>query len=149
MADCYTLFSEVVPALTAAERAWAEQVLGDGSPAALADAGVDPAAVDADDDWPGFGWSVIDAGLWVYSDGSGSVAHVTAFVRAFLARFRPGDGWRLAWAETCSKPRPGQFGGGAAFVTAGGVEFCSAHGWLDDRERRFRSAGRPFGAEPA
>jgi hypothetical protein len=56
--------------------------------------------------------------LWLYSEGYGSIDQVVCLVRKFLKRFRPNDVWTLTYAATCSKPRVGEFGGGAVIVTA-------------------------------
>jgi hypothetical protein len=40
--------------------------------------------------------------------------------------------WGFAWAETCSRPRPGEFGGGAFVLhfADGSVDSVSLSGWL-------------------
>jgi hypothetical protein len=115
MADYYQMFSEVIPAITAAERAWIEQMHScDQEPQpTLTEAGFDVQALDLDD-WPGFEWEFIEANsqLWLHGDDYGNVSHVGEFVRMFLARFRPNQSWQLTWAELCSKPRISEFGGG-------------------------------------
>jgi len=142
MADNYRLFSEVLPALDADQQAWAAKVLGieGGDPAALAAASIDSAGIDADD-WPGFSWRVLhpSGDLLLYAEESGEVAHVAAFVRTFLARFRPADSWQMTWADTCSKPRVGEFSGGGVFVTAAGVRFLIPQDWLDQLQAEFRA----------
>ena len=56
--------------------------------------------------------------LWFYAEESGSPDNVAWLVQKFLKRFRPDQCWSLTYAATCSKPRVGEFGGGAVFVTA-------------------------------
>jgi hypothetical protein len=139
MADNYQLFSELVPALTKEERMWVEQVLGDPDQPkqVLADAGIKLDAVDVDY-WPGFAWEIDSKGeLWLYAEEYGNVSHAGEFVRALLARFRPADCWELTWAETCSKPRVGEFGGGALFVTARSVRAISAVDWVLRLQKAF------------
>ena len=116
MADNYTLFSEVVPALNAKEHTWALRLLrasGDGAANSLAAAGID---LDLQEDpWPAFQWELgpqRSPDLWLYSHECGNLDHVTRFVQALLRRFRRQDYWTLTWAETCSRPRSGEFGGG-------------------------------------
>ena len=151
MADNYQLFSEIIPALTEEERAWTRRVLGctegverEGETAIiLKDAGVDGDDVDFCD-WPGFEWSIDDPSfdLWLYGEDYGNVSHAAEFVRAFLAKFRPTACWQLTWAETCSKPRIGEFGGGGVFVTALKATFCIPHEWLARQKKKFeRAAG--------
>jgi hypothetical protein len=154
MADNYQLFSEIIPTLTQEERALAERVLGctqqqdraGDAAKILKEAGLNMDAVDLDD-WPGFQWSIDspDSELWLYGEEFGNVSHVAEFVRAFLARFRPADCWQLTWAETCSKPRIGEFGGGGLFVTASRVSYCVPHDWLRRRKKKFERAAQSGG----
>jgi len=139
MADNFKLFSEVVPALTAAERRWVQRVLADDADAKLLQgAGIDPNAVDLDD-WPGFEWEINPGNgeLWLYAQSCGNAAHAGELVRALLARFRPADCWHLTWAETCSKPRVSEFGGGALFVTARAVRTTRAHNWVERQRKAY------------
>ena len=148
MADNYTLFSEVIPALTRKEQAWVRRVLGDGSDVAPSAAELSAAGIqlDSDDeDWPGFEWRIQEPSwkdLWIYSEASGSVENVARFVQAFLKRFRPDDCWHMTWAETCSRPQIGEFGGGGIFVTAEGAEFYSAHEWAAGQQAKFEQKAR-------
>ncbi|NLX98374.1 MAG: hypothetical protein GXY83_19625 [Rhodopirellula sp.] len=67
----------------------------------------------------------VDSGrcLHIYSQDWGSLDGVAHLVQKFLKKFRPKECWSLTWAETCSKPRIGNFGGGWMFVTAEKVEW--------------------------
>ena len=40
----------------------------------------------------------------------------------------------VEYAHTCSKMRPGEFGGGAWFITREGTEFVNTGSWLSNRE---------------
>jgi hypothetical protein len=64
---------------------------------------------------PSTGWG---RHLWCYAEDWGNPSNVAWLVQKFLKKFRPGQCWALTYATTCSKPRAGQFGGGAVFVTA-------------------------------
>lgn len=73
--------------------------------------------------WPRFDWSInrvdILEHLWIRDDeGSGDIESVVSIVRRFLRKFKRKDAFVLEWAETCSKPRIGEFGGGGVVVTA-------------------------------
>lgn len=81
----------------------------------------------------GFQWELEKDGLWLYAEEGGDPDKVAAFVKDFLAANDPEGVWTLSWAETCSKPRIGEFGGGAIFVTATAVEVLSTYEWLQDR----------------
>ena len=130
------------PALSPAERKWAKKILAHSAEqrAAITAAEIkltedDPLLV-----WPDFAWEFQKpAGdLWIYSEESGDPHHVGQFVRAFLARFRPKDSWHFTWAETCSRPIVGDFGGGGLFVTAKSFQLFSAHEWLERRKLAFQ-----------
>ena len=56
--------------------------------------------------------------LWVYAEEYGDMDRLVHLVQKFLKQFRPHESWSLGYAVTCSKPRVGEFGGGAVHVTA-------------------------------
>ena len=88
---------------------------------------------DAPDGWRRHLW--IHAGEWGYVDG------VAQLVRKFLKRFRPEECWSLTYATTCSKPRVGEFGGGAVFVTADAIHWQNAYEFVEQQRAAFtRSA---------
>ena len=66
---------------------------------------------------------------------------VIPLVRKFLKQFRPDDCWSLTWSETCSKPRVGQFGGGAVFVTASDVAWGGSCDFVEQQRAVFASSG--------
>ena len=70
--------------------------------------------------------------LWVYAEAYGNPTHVAWLVQKFLKRFRPNDSWSLTYATACSKPRVGEFGGGALFVTADENRKQDAGDFLED-----------------
>lgn len=65
-----------------------------------------------------------------YSEESGDVDAILALVQAYLKKFAPQQRFGLGWANTCSKSRVGDFGGGAAFVTANKIEQINTFNWL-------------------
>ena len=73
--------------------------------------------------------------LWFHSDEGAGPYFTAQVVRFFLHKCRPGknDYVGFTWAETCSKMRLDQFGGGACFITKDKVEEFSAWGWLEDK----------------
>ena len=74
--------------------------------------------------------------LWIYSEEHGCVDRVAHLVQKFLHAFRPERCWSLTYAGTCSKPRVGEFGGGAVFVTATDIKYCSTWGFVEEQEKR-------------
>ena len=79
--------------------------------------------------------------LWVYADESGDVDRVVHLVQKFLKKFRPDQCWSLTYATTCSKPRVGEFGGGAVFVTAKETKWQNASDFIKDQEQIFKLEG--------
>ncbi len=176
MSNNYLEFSEVLPNLTPDEEAWLKEqlqtvhVFGDRQyteeelPEGLDTTGADwfgiRAWADLDprpDYGDEFGFccqfcdseSEEDWGrhLWFYTEEWGYPELVAHLVQKFLKQFRPGDCWSLSYAVSCSKPRVGEFGGGAVFVTADGVEYSSDGDFLEKARKAFERAKQP-GREP-
>jgi hypothetical protein len=167
MADNYLEFSEVIANLTEAEEAWLKKQLQaicvfgdkecaeDAVPAELADTEPDWSGIrflrDKDDHDPT--WDHLDFAyrfqddpdkggwgrhLWLYAEESGNPDNVAHLVQKFLKKFRPNKCWALTWASTCSKPRIGEFGGGAVFVTAGEIKRQDAYEFIETQRAAFR-----------
>lgn len=77
---------------------------------------------------------------WIYAQECGDLGAATELVQAFFLQFRPEGEFTLTWTESCSKPRQGEFAGGACIVTAQSIEMMRAHQWLE--MRRAASARR-------
>ena len=75
--------------------------------------------------------------LWFFAEESGTPDNVAWLVRKFLKQFRPGECWSLTYAATCSKPRAGEFGGGAVFVTAEKIKWQDARSYIEREQARF------------
>jgi len=86
---------------------------------------------------PGFDWAFEGTPdkptLWLHADEQGDAEKAAYFVQAFLRKFRLKRAFTLSWAETCSRPRLSEFGGGAIFVTAKKIEWLSTYSWLADK----------------
>ena len=163
MADNYLQFSEKLDNLTANETAWLEEQLqpivvfgdrefADGDPA-IATLPGDPDFTgprflrdnpNFDSSWDvlGFEAAFHDDGdppahyLWLHAD-YGNPDHVAWLVQKFLKQFRPDQCWSLTYAGTCSKPRIGEFGGGAVFVTANKIEWQDAGDFVEQQRAAF------------
>jgi len=61
--------------------------------------------------------------LWLYAEEYGDPEAVGLLMQTFLRRFRPDASWLMAYANTCSRPRPRAFGGGVMLVTPEKIEF--------------------------
>lgn len=53
-----------------------------------------------------------DNAFVVYVDDSGNLEHAVALVQEYFREFDPEAIGTIEWADTCDKPRPGEFGGG-------------------------------------
>jgi len=73
-----------------------------------------------------------------YGEEYGNVDTVGALVHEFIVKFRPDFVFHLTFAETCSKLRTGEFGGGALVVSKYGIEWVNAHQWATDKEEEIR-----------
>ena len=76
--------------------------------------------------------------LWLYAEDWGDASNVAWLVQKFLKQFRPDQCWSLTYSATCSKPRVGEFGGGAVFVTADTIQWQNAHDFIEDQRAAFR-----------
>lgn len=56
--------------------------------------------------------------LWIHSDETGEPSHAAKEIQKYLSDFQPEAAVELYWADTCSKPRPDGFSGGACLITA-------------------------------
>jgi len=165
VADSFLQFSEVVANLTDQKEAWLKdqlesiRVFGekeypeDAVPADLADKEADWSGVrflrdkpDHDAEWDvlDFEHGFYDDGdtgwgrhLWLYSEGWGGVDDVAWLVQKFLNTFRPHQCWSLTYSTTCSRPRVGEFGGGAVFVTADAIRWQNAYDFIEEQRAAF------------
>jgi hypothetical protein len=68
--------------------------------------------------------------IWLCAEESGDPDKIGNIVQAFFKEFRITEYFSLTWACWCSKPRLGEFGGGAMFVTADEIKFSNIDEWL-------------------
>ena len=170
MADNYLEFSETLNNLTAEEEAWLKEQLqpivafgnkefSEGDPTIATLPGTpdftgprflrDNPDFDSSYDVLGFEFDFCDEDtpparyLWLYADGYGDPAHVAWLIHKFLKRFRPDQCWSLTYANTCSKPRVGEFSGGAEFVTATEIKQQNADDWVQQQRAALKQNGKP------
>jgi hypothetical protein len=144
MAQNYTIFSEYLTYTSEEQRVWLDEYMG-----AICDEGY-PDGVDKDP-WPeakahydehcglGFDAEWRNGCLWIYTEESGDVDAVGAFVHEFLKKFHKDSYWTMTWACTCSKPRVGEFSGGGIVVHAEGVEFMNPWKFFESVKKRLIS----------
>lgn len=71
--------------------------------------------------------------LWLRDDVSGDPERLIQFVKLCAAEFSLKGRWGFQYANTCSRPRLGAFGGGAHVLDLGTGEtigFIDTDGWL-------------------
>jgi hypothetical protein len=153
MADYYLQFSETIDHLTEEEEQWlrdqlwkvvkvedrvipCEEASGRGD---IWDWEGPHALADMSDEFQSepFEWDIDheeDRGrLTLFAEEYGEVGAVGEFVRRFLARFRPNDTWSMTYSCSCSRPRPGDFGGGALMVTRDGYRTVDTSELVDPK----------------
>ena len=98
----------------------------------------------------GFSWKILGASdapsdaqrgchMWIYSEDYGELTRIAHLVQKFFKKYRPQACWAMSYAMHCSKPRVGEFGGGAMFVTANEVKWANAYDFIDEQETIFKS----------
>lgn len=60
-----------------------------------------------------------DTNVTVYSEGAGDIDVAVSIFQALLDGLQLEGPLIFEWAATCSKPRPGEFGGGAVIIRRG------------------------------
>jgi hypothetical protein len=151
MANNYLQFSEVIPHLTDEEARWCRERLDHLQSLFAGELDEDdedpdfrPLPEDAPyepDDGCLFEWSISEKAdaewgrhLWLHTEEGCDPGTVALFVQEFLRRFRPTSRFSFSWSEACSKPRAGEFGGGACWVSAEEIRFMHTHTWLEQQE---------------
>lgn len=120
MADNYLQFSEILQLESDEEKAWVEGELAEDTE---------------------FSWTIDDnLELWMYAEEFGNTDHAAEFLQNFLLKFHPDRCFHITFAETCSKPRVGEFGGGAIFVTSDGIEWFNTHDWVKQVQEEFEDS---------
>jgi hypothetical protein len=161
MADNYLQFSETLGPLTRKQEAWLQQQLEpiiviNGKEFPENDApdcdkpdyrGLrflrDYEDLNDDADTCGFGLEFESTGkrrqAWIYADECGHPGRVAHLVQKFLKQFHPDQCWSLTCAMTCSKLRAGEFGGGAAFVTADDIRWENTYDFIEQQQAKFKA----------
>jgi hypothetical protein len=80
--------------------------------------------------------------LWFYTESCGNIDNVLHLVQKFLKKFRPDQCWSLSYAATCSKPRVGEFGGGAVFVTAKTICWQDGMNFIERKRAAFKAKNK-------
>jgi hypothetical protein len=130
VANNYTQFSIEIAA-TEAEKDWIKAVwkaLNSEDEVAIEGWGWEPS-----DDYPPCTVEFEADSMVFYSEESGNTDFLCEILQRMLARFDCDKAIAFECAFTCSSPRPGEFGGAAAWITKDGVEWCSTGNWLAEK----------------
>lgn len=77
--------------------------------------------------------SIENDAFYLYSEEQGNTDFATDVAQLFLRRFTPKASLCLEVAYTCSRSRPGEFGGAACFITAEEQKWFSTLEWLQQQ----------------
>lgn len=149
MADNYTQFSFAVALESDDEREWAKRACAflvnieellttEGEDGVILDTHEFYSILPGDEYEYGISTSfdVDEDGLWIHSDGEGNPNDAVPLVMTFLRKFHPDRVIFFTWADTCSKPRLHQFGGGAVCISAFDEEWQPTFEWITSTSQR-------------
>ena len=145
MAQNYTLFSTAFVLQSPLERAWFDAVRQIETPEDLSK--VHEVLTDSEryrlrETWENHGQCSLDIEgdtAIVYSEEDGSTEYAECVIQLYLSRFWPTKAMTLEVAYTCSKARPGEFGGAASLITAFSVQWMSTQSWVHEMRSRFHT----------
>jgi hypothetical protein len=76
-------------------------------------------------DWLGFDWDIEGPTVWFYSDESIDIEAAVTVAQILLDLDDNDEVFATEWADTCSRPRVGEFGGGAVAFNRHRAEYLS------------------------
>lgn len=95
--------------------------------------------LDKTEGYSGYDASIEGNKVWIRHEESINQEHVNALVNALVEELEIDDPVTVSWAYTCSKPRVGEFGGGAFVVVRG-----KGSAWVDAADEAEQIASNPF-----
>jgi hypothetical protein len=163
VADNYVQFSEGLVIQTDEEEAWLRRLFEEGKffnheedvdkyEEFLRLWGISHISESAMYSWPGFGYEFEGDStgsrtryLWIWDGGMyGDVESAAAIIQAFIRKFRPDSVFRLTWAASCSKPRIGEFFGGAVVISSSVIKWFNAEGVAAGYTRKYHKGKSPL-----
>ena len=79
--------------------------------------------------------------LHVYAEEYGNIDTLSALIHEFIQKFRPDFIFSMSWADTCSKMRIGEFGGGAMVISREGEKWINTDDFINNTVNAIK-AGR-------
>jgi hypothetical protein len=79
-----------------------------------------------------------DSNVWFYAEECGDPGFVAEIVFEYFKKFNKKECFSISYAETCERPRVGEFGGGALFVTLDGIKFMNSYTWIQEQTDKFK-----------
>jgi hypothetical protein len=76
------------------------------------------------------------AKIWVYSEEDADLGRLEDILSEYQTKFGDQKAIIMSWAHTCSKPRLGEFGGGATVIVAGKIKNLDARNWAEKLARQ-------------
>ena len=141
MADNYQQWSAAIEELTEEEMAWIEKVF-ENSPEEEEEEEEEEEDVLCVSE-TGVGHveftHIVDRSahtFYAYAEEYADLSPLIRLVSAFIKKFRPDYVFKLSWADTCSKPRAGEFTGGGVVVSREGDTWFILDEILDEEVER-------------
>lgn len=138
--NTYLQFSQVMPHLKDEEVAWLMKYVEHRHRGL----DIEGHEHDFDDDgpFPNFGFKILRSKewgqyAWFYASQAGDIAQVAETVQEFIKALRPTSSFSMTWADYADTLQPGQFDGGAIFVTADDIKMFHAGEWVREQEAQF------------
>lgn len=132
MANNYQQWSTEITDLTEEEMTWFNECFAwEPSDEEGADG---PAWYDWDAEGVGFEYELKRkvGSLHVYAEEFGNLGTLEALMREFIEKFRPNYVFTVQWADSCSRMRVDEFGGGAMVVSRLRTEYIDTYRWCQD-----------------
>jgi hypothetical protein len=88
--------------------------------------------------------------VWIAEEEGTDLEFLADVLQDYLRHNDPEGSIGFTWAETCSKLRVDEFGGGAVFITHDNQVWLNSYHWLhiQESERTFRNMGLLDAAKP-
>ena len=129
MANNYTLFSVSLGKCTNEECEWLRAEYARTH---------DEESPDYDQEAGCFDIDIYAGDVTVYSEECGDCEAAANHIQAFLKKFRPQQWVTLETAFTCSKARPGEFGGSVVLITAKKQVWMNTGTWADEQAKKMK-----------